>query len=293
MKDFVKNIGIITSAGFVLSSVYPITSPAIGGESKGLWKISQEVVTGNTSSETPLIKLAPGHGINISFIPTGEIVEKIWLDNPGFASIDVDGCLSGFGKECQKEGATVLHLRRINTIQLPQLPKTNSSLLTVVTKGNSKRQLYSFRIEITDTTPKYHTVEIIPKSDIALGFNNFLTPPETETIPSFSRNTNPRNTNPRNTNLRNTNPRVSNDLEFPGTSSSVNNLNLIRRGIEVVQQRNLISPDSRLWGRIRNFYISLKAGESIENAASQSGISLRLVNRLINLGKSSKFDEFR
>ncbi|MEL7246547.1 MAG: hypothetical protein AAGM40_30130, partial [Cyanobacteria bacterium J06573_2] len=46
----------------------------------------------------------------------------------------------------------------------------------------------------------------------------------------------------------------------------------------------LINDKSRLWSRIANFLIKVRMGESINSAARKSGISMRLVNRLIELG---------
>ncbi|MBN3894984.1 MAG: hypothetical protein V7L14_23515 [Nostoc sp.] len=46
----------------------------------------------------------------MSNIKCGEIVEKVWLDNPAIASLDVNSCLSGLGRECNSLWVTVLHL---------------------------------------------------------------------------------------------------------------------------------------------------------------------------------------
>jgi hypothetical protein len=101
----------------------------------GVKQVSQDIATGNTSQKIPQIELSPGYGVNISFIKSGEIVKKVWLDNPAIASLDVDGCLTGLSRQCEQSGATVIHLRNINKLKLPQLPSTNTSLLTVVTNG--------------------------------------------------------------------------------------------------------------------------------------------------------------
>lgn len=247
MKACVQTIVVIAST-FVIAFANPFLASAQTVNSKRVRQISQDVATGNSSSEIPEIELSPGYGVNISFIKSGEIVEKVWLDNPAIASLDVDGCLSGLGRQCETPGATVLHLRRINPLKVPQLPKTNSSLLTVVAKGSKSRQVYVFRVSMGDATPKYHTIEVIP------------TPQEPEII------------------------------MFPGAT---NTLLFISRGFEIAQRQRLISPDSRLWRRIENFLVNAKAGESIENAAQQSGISLQLVNRLIQLGQNSQFYNFK
>ncbi|MCT7953480.1 hypothetical protein NG798_27145, partial [Ancylothrix sp. C2] len=40
------------------------------------------------------IKVAPGAGVNI-MVPSDEIIQKAWLDNPAFVTLDADGCLEG------------------------------------------------------------------------------------------------------------------------------------------------------------------------------------------------------
>ncbi|MGB7439833.1 MAG: hypothetical protein WA919_02100, partial [Coleofasciculaceae cyanobacterium] len=109
--------------------------------------VPQSDSTSTLQSQPIPIKLAPGFGVNISFIPTGEVVEKVWLDNPSFVALDVDGCLSGLGEEeCEQNGATVVHLRRINQLDIPGLPKTDSTLLTVITRSQVGQQLYLFKV---------------------------------------------------------------------------------------------------------------------------------------------------
>ena len=150
-------------------------STAIASEIKfGVKQITTQVATGNSKKSIPKIELSPGYGVNISFIKSDEIVEKVWLDNPTFASLDVDGCLSVEGRECDKEGATVIHLRQIKPLNVRQLPFSNTSLLTVIAKGQSGRKVYLFKVGMGNTTPTYHTLEIIPDKKISPNtqFNN-------------------------------------------------------------------------------------------------------------------------
>lgn len=244
MKVFVRSLTLI-SCMLTLTIGFPLVakSETINSNEPNLRvkSVSIDAATGNSNTDIPTIELSPGYGVNISFIKSGEIVEKVWLDNPAIASLDVDGCLSGV-QQCKKEGATVLHLRRINPLNIPQLPKTSSSLLTVVAKGNSGRRLYTFRVAMSDKTPKYHTIEVAP--DL-------------------------------NTPRQNTESLGVNNIE---------SLQIISRGLKIAQQQGLISLNSRLWGRIDNFFTNVRTGESISNAAQNSGISLQLVNRLIQLG---------
>jgi hypothetical protein len=221
------------------------------GVRQGVRQVSQETATGNSSVLAPKIELSPGYGINISFLKSDEIVEKVWLDNPAIASLDVDGCLRGLANQCEQEGATIIHLRQISPLQVPQLPKTSNTLLTVIARGKSGRKIYLFHVTVGNKNPKYHTVEVIPDVEF------------TDRTIEFS----------------------SIGKEFSGNSNATE-LPKIIRGLKIAQERRLILPESRLRKRIETFLISLKAGESINNSAHQSGISLRLVNRLIELGNT-------
>jgi hypothetical protein len=211
----------------------------------GVKQVSQDIATGNSSQKIPQIELSPGYGVNISFIKSGEIVEKVWLDNPAIASLDVDGCLSGLSQQCEQPGATVIHLRKINRLKLPQLPSVNTSLLTVVTKGKSQRQVYLFQVVTVNKKPDYHTLEILSNSN----------PIPESTIYS---------------NINNT-----------------NKLQEIRRGLNIAKQQGLISDNSRLWKRLEEFLINVRSGKSINIAARDSGISMQLISRLVELGSDA------
>ncbi|HAG84542.1 MAG TPA: hypothetical protein DCL61_26165 [Cyanobacteria bacterium UBA12227] len=87
----------------------------------------------------------------ISFIPVGETVQKIWLDDPSFLTVDVDGCLKELNEDCDKQVATLIHLRRINQIDIPHIPHTGRTMMTVVTRGeNGEQKIYLFHIKKTD-----------------------------------------------------------------------------------------------------------------------------------------------
>lgn len=134
-----------------------------------LRRINQEEAVGGKATP-PTLALVPGYGLNISFIPTGETIEKIWLDNPQYATLDVDGCLEDLPRDrkCSRPGAQIVHLRRIRDLKFPGLYATGGTLLTVVTNSGSKRNVYTFRIMKGEGTPTYNTVEIVPSS----GYSN-------------------------------------------------------------------------------------------------------------------------
>jgi len=105
------------------------------------------------------IELAYGYGVTINFTPVGETITQVWIDNPSFVTVSVNGCLSGLSQnECETEGATLLHLRRIQDLDLPQLPKTQGTLMTVVTLSTEGVRVYLFNITKAD---RVSTVNLI------------------------------------------------------------------------------------------------------------------------------------
>ncbi|MEO0537715.1 MAG: hypothetical protein AAF215_28115 [Cyanobacteria bacterium P01_A01_bin.123] len=106
------------------------------------------------------VELYPGYGVNLNFRPTGETIHRVWLDDPSQVTLDFDdpGCADlGEPGSC---AATVIHLRRINPLEFPELPASDSTLLTVLTAQN----LYEFRLTFpTSGTATYTTLEIQPE----------------------------------------------------------------------------------------------------------------------------------
>ena len=118
---------------------------------------------GSTKQLQPVqIPLATGSGISINFTSSGETIQKVWLDNPSFVTIDADSCLDGLPSSgnCQSKDARIIYLRRINDLSIPGLPKTNQSLLTIVTENQGQKNVYLFRI-VKANTPSKLVFEVI------------------------------------------------------------------------------------------------------------------------------------
>ncbi len=205
-------------------------------------QISRSEAAGKTGKKIFTINLDPGYGVNLSF-PNEEIISKVWFDNPGIASLDSNGCLSGLGRPCQTEGANILHLRSIKPINLKGLPKTSSSLLTVVTKNSQGHNIYLF--------------QIIPKKS---NKNNIQT---VEIVPDSNKRTN----------------------KLISIIASQKEFNLIHRGLTKALNQNLIKKDSPLWKCIIDFSTQVRDGITIKQAAQKSGISMKLVEKLQELGR--------
>lgn len=210
-------------------------------------QVSASVAAGQRGQKLTTIYLMPGYGVNLSFIPTGETVQKVWFDNPGIATLDVDGCLEGLGRECKQEGASVLHLRSIKPMNVPGLPKTNSSLLTVVTNGSDRRSVYLFRVVNNSASAKnrVHMVEVVP--DAIAPSPSILT-----SLPSA----------------------IDAQVDF----------HQIHRGLIIALNQRLIIENSVLWNRIMSFLAKVRSGELLSIAAQTSGISMQLVTKLQEMG---------
>ena len=118
----------------------------------------------------PTIKISYQQGTNLSFLPTGETIKKVWLNDPSQVTMDFDGpmCMqfgaggNGSSANCEQSSANVIQLRRIQRLNIPGLPKVDNTLLTVITEDQGKSKLYTFRILYQNTAPDYHTLAIYP-----------------------------------------------------------------------------------------------------------------------------------
>ncbi|AUB44238.1 Prokaryotic membrane lipoprotein lipid attachment site profile (plasmid) [Nostoc flagelliforme CCNUN1] len=107
------------------------------------------------------IKVWNGNGVSISFYEIKETIKRVWIDDPSQILIDTDGCLEGINSNCQSSGAGLIHLRRINKINIPGLPQSKSTHLTIVTQAvDGQRKAYHFQIIASAGTPEYSQIAI-------------------------------------------------------------------------------------------------------------------------------------
>jgi hypothetical protein len=115
----------------------------------------------------PTITVWYQQGTNLSFIPAGETIKKVWLDDPSQVTLDFDGpmCVQ-FGKEstkpedCENSAANVIHMRRIKKLPISGLPNTDTTLLTVITEGQGRKNLYAFQVIYGEGSPEYNTLAV-------------------------------------------------------------------------------------------------------------------------------------
>ena len=139
--------GVVFANNAVLRSIFSCQAQGLGGA-------------------IPTIKVWYQQGTNLSFIPAGETIKKVWLDDPSQVTLDFDGpmCVQ-FGQDadtgdCEDSAANVIHLRRIQKLDIPGLPDTDNTLLTVITEGNGKKRLYAFRVLYQEGSPEYNTLAV-------------------------------------------------------------------------------------------------------------------------------------
>ena len=144
---------------------------------------------GSTQQTQPIqVPLALGSGVSLNFASSGETIQKVWLDNPSFVTLDADGCLAGLPSSgnCQGATASLLYLRRIEDLSIPGLPKTNHSLLTVVTETQGQKNVYLFRI-VKANSPSLLVFEVVGNGRTNIN----QSPPSTEpTVITTARITN-------------------------------------------------------------------------------------------------------
>ncbi|WP_146136529.1 hypothetical protein [Aphanothece hegewaldii] len=104
----------------------------------------------------PILTIYKGSGLNISFIPVSQKLKKVWLDDPSQVTVDFDAPL--------EKGASVIHLKRINPLNFSQLPKSDRTLLTVITTSPQGQQSrYQFRLTYGNAgKPSCYGISVVP-----------------------------------------------------------------------------------------------------------------------------------
>lgn len=227
----------LTFAGFFFT-VLAIAPPSL----------SQTMTTTQENAQTT-ISLYRGQGVTLNFRPTGEIIQRAWLDDPSQTALDFDdaGCTRNNTEDC---AASVIHLRRINPIDFPGLPTTDTTSLTVLTNSG----LYSFRLTFPNSgSPSYSVLNIQPERE-----------PSRENILTAKK------------------PAAASRM----TQSE--GLAAIEQGLDVALDRGLIAEDDALWQRTQTFLSLMRDGLSAQAAAQQAGISRDLILRLAEMGEQTQ-----
>lgn len=205
-----------------------------------------------TNGPLQTILLWPGSGININFIPTGKVVQRVWLDDPSGIGVDFDSplCAPVVAEQqaCETNGATVIHLRRIERIKFPNIPQTDTTLLTVVLQNpqGGGRELQQFRVGYGEGAVQYTTISINPN------------------------------------NLSGTTPFTK--IYIGKETATLEN---IEQGLAVAKKRNLIGStqgNQELEFRVKEFLARVQNGVPVSVAVRDSGVSMALISKLGKFG---------
>jgi hypothetical protein len=143
---------LLTVVGISLS-IFGWTVPAIAQSTRTL-----SISEARGEPEIVTLQLSEGHGTTLNFRPVGETVRRAWLDDLSKVTLSFDDSnCNGQDNSC---AASVIHLRRINPLDFPDLPKTETTLLTVVTDWG----VYVFRLTFPAGDSGTYLVEIQPDS---------------------------------------------------------------------------------------------------------------------------------
>lgn len=111
--------------------------------------------------EVVAVELYPGHGTTLNFRSTGETIRRAWLDDLSKVTLSFDDASCSLSETENECAAQVIHLRRIHPLEFPNLPVTQTTLLTVLTDGG----LYLFRLTFPESGhAQYHALDIQPDS---------------------------------------------------------------------------------------------------------------------------------
>lgn len=105
------------------------------------------------SQKPKTLDLAFNKGITIYLENEESIVKTIWLDNPTFAVLSFDGCVAGYGS-CSESNAKLIHVKRIGDLKLENIPRADSTLMTVISENTEtgKRDIHLFDIRKAGTS---------------------------------------------------------------------------------------------------------------------------------------------
>lgn len=204
--------------------------------------------------EGAIVTVWSGSGTNIDFTRTSETIERAWLDDPSRVTIDFDGALcnrqagSRSGSNCQNSGASIVHLRRINEIKFPNLPSSNQTLLTIVTRSDTGRKTYLFRVTYGSGKPQYANLIVAP-------------------------------------NEANSTSTITPGIRLADGRTA--NWNDIDRGLQQAMSRGLIRPNSPVIARVKEFLARVQNGESMPQAIQSARVSLGLIAKLAEMGYST------
>jgi hypothetical protein len=205
--------------------------------------------TAQGTYETPVyeITLGTSQGVNLSFLKTGETIQRVWLNDPSRVVIDFDGCLSNnqadSDSSCTGNTASIIHVRQLSEqINFPGVAVSGNgytAFLTVITNAAGTSKIYQFQLVLGGSTPPYSLVEILPPP-----------PPTRSQLVSLTQQYQQRI------------------------------LRQLSQGLAYVEAAGLIDESSVQYSNVRQLIALMQSGTAYEDAMKQSNTDSDLVDRL-------------
>ncbi len=220
---------------------------------------------GTNGTLVPL-EVGAGHGLNVNFIPTGETITKVWIDDQSRVGASCDGNLCPWTRsqqaQCKDAGATVIHLRQTELIKIPDLPrsKSGSTLLSAVALGADGRKLYQFSVSPILNKPACSSITIVPD------------PPRLDPLASLSPNSLNQAYSP-------VSPASSRSIQ------AITDADAAQRGLAIAKRNKRIAFNSTLSQKTYRAINLLQQGMSQQEAANRANIPLNVLTQLITWGQ--------
>jgi hypothetical protein len=220
---------------------------------------------GTNGTLVPL-EVASGHGLNINFIPTGETITKVWIDDSSKVGVSFDGNLCQWKNsqqaQCKSSLVTVIHLRQTELIKIPDLPrsKSGSTLLSAVASGADGRKLYQFTVSPISKSPACSSITIVPD------------PPQLEAVVP-------------NPPIRSSQVNSAINRIEPHSNLAISDADAALRGLARAMQNRQIAFNSTLSQKTHRAIKLLQQGMSQEAAANRANIPFAFLSQLIAWGQ--------
>jgi hypothetical protein len=147
-----------------------VEAPAIATVGMIFRQVSANQSQGLSNQPVPVLDVSPLWGLNISFIPSGELIQQVRLGDPSRLLVDFDSPLGESAQDSSRNqqitGATIVYLRELEqplnlSLRLTtEARSTNSMPMSVVTLDRlGNRHLHQFLLRLGQ---EYSTVEVVP-----------------------------------------------------------------------------------------------------------------------------------
>lgn len=240
--------GCLTIASFLFC---PTTAQA----DIGVRQVSIGQSQGTGGNDLPTLEISPLWGLTISFIKTNELVQQVRISDPAKVLVDFDSPLAGGeprssqlgGQSRSLTGAAVIYLRQIGTpFKLP-------TRLTARAKKSSKLPLTVITTDRSNQRKLYQFLLVLGKdtkySTVEIVPDSFFARP----------------------------------VILPAPPSPADLADQFGIGLALATKNNMVVAGSLVDRKLKVFQKILRTGSSIESAAQQSDVPLRVVNQIMQL----------